>query len=369
MAVHSHATPVAPAVFPAKTPAGVAGGGPSWRDSLIKLGTDWFLIGMVAAVVIASAAPDLGRTGGVLHADTISDWGIFAIFFLHGIALSTERLKQGLARWPVHLVVQGFTFVLFPIIGIGLALTVGRWLPHDLMLGFLYLCVLPSTVSSSVAMTSLARGNVPASIFNATFSTLIGVFLTPLLVSLLIGSSFSGASLGSMIGNVATLLLLPFVIGQALRPICGAWFARWKPWTNVIDRCVILLLVFSAFSDSVAGGLWSQHGFGLIAVTCIVAAAILALVLCLSRFAARQCGFSVEDEITTVFCGSKKTLASGVPMARVIFGSDPALGVIVLPLMFYHQLQLFVCSILAQRYAERVAIGNVRQAINPQIAN
>jgi sodium/bile acid cotransporter 7 len=208
-------------------------------------------------------------------------------------------------------------------------------------------------------MTSLARGNVAAAIFNATFSTLIGGFLTPLLVSVLIGSSGSGASLGAMIGNVATLLLLPFAIGQILRPVFGAWFARWKPWTNVIDRCVILLLVFSAFSDSVADGLWSEHGFGLIAITCAVSAAILAIVLWLSTRAARQCGFNVEDEITTVFCGSKKTLASGVPMARVIFGSNPALGVIVLPLMFYHQLQLFVCSILAQRYAAR-NIGDVR---------
>jgi sodium/bile acid cotransporter 7 len=289
----------------------------------------------------------------LLHIDLVSDWGIFAIFFLHGVALSTERLKQGLARWPVHLVVQLFTFVIFPIIGFLLAIGGSRVLPHDLLLGFLYLCVLPSTVSSSVAMTSLARGNVPASIFNATFSTLIGVFLTPLLVSLLIGQNGGGGSLGSMIVKVATLLLLPFAVGQAVRPMLGAWFARWKPWTNVIDRSVILLLVWSAFSDSVAGGLWQNHGLGMIATTLAVSAGILTLVLTLSRKAARQCGFNTEDEITTVFCGSKKTLASGVPMAKVIFGAHPALGVIVLPLMFYHQLQLFVCSVLAQRYARR----------------
>jgi sodium/bile acid cotransporter 7 len=325
----------------------------NWFDPIVRLASDWFLIGMVASVAIASAAPDIGRSDGLLHVDKISDWGIFTIFFLHGIALSTERLKQGLARWPVHVVVQAFTFVVFPIVGIALSLVAGQWLPHDLLLGFLYLCVLPSTVSSSVAMTSLARGNVPASIFNATLSTLIGVFLTPLLVSLLIGRSGGGASLGTMIGNVATLLLLPFAVGQALRPLWGSWFARWKPWTNVIDRCVILLLVFGAFSDSVAGGLWRDHGVGLIGITLVVAAVILALLLWTSRRAARACGFNVEDEITTVFCGSKKTLASGVPMARVIFGSHPAIGVIVLPLMFYHQLQLFVCSVMAQRYARR----------------
>jgi sodium/bile acid cotransporter 7 len=341
------------ASVPVRTMDAPASPKPSWLAQLQRLATDWFLLGMISAVAIASINPNIGRSGGLMHVDAISDWGIFTIFFLHGIALSTERLKQGLARWPVHLVVQVFTFVVFPIVGIVLSLTAGQWLPNDLRLGFIYLCVLPSTVSSSVAMTSLARGNVPAAIFNATFSTLIGVFLTPLLVTLLIGQAGHGGSLGSMILNVATMLLLPFALGQALRPVFGNWFARWKSWTNVIDRCVILLIVFGAFSNSVADGLWRDHGVGLIGVTLVVASAILGLVLWMSTMASRRCGFNVEDEITAVFCGSKKTLASGVPMARIIFGSNPALGVIVLPLMFYHQIQLFVCSVLAQRYARR----------------
>ncbi len=316
---------------------------------------DWFLLGMVAAVAVASAAPDLGRSGGLLHVDAIADWGIFTIFFLHGIGLSTERLRQGLSRWPVHVVVQVFTFVVFPVLAIVLSLTVGRWLPDELMLGIIYLCALPSTVSSSVAMTSLARGNVAAAIFNATFSTLIGVVLTPLLISLLAGRAGSGGPLGAVVVNVATLLLLPFAIGQALRPLVGALFARWKPWTSAIDRGVILLLVFSAFSDSVADGLWNRYGLGQMATILGLTAGLLALVLWLTTRVARRCGFTVEDEIATVFCGSKKTLASGVPMARVIFGSHPALGLIVLPLMCYHQLQLFVCSVMAQRYARRPA--------------
>lgn len=343
-----------PAIPASPTPAsGRTSVKASWWAPLARLASDWFLLGMIAGVVGASVAPDLGRSGGLLRIDRISDWGIFAIFFLHGISLSTEKLKQGLARWPVHMVVQVFTFVVFPLVGVALTLTAGRWMPPELVLGFLYLCVVPSTVSSSVAMTALARGNVAASIFNATFSTLLGVLLTPLLVSLLIGASGGGSSLASMVGNVAMLLLLPFVVGQLCRPIWGAWFARWKPWTNVIDRGVILLLVWSAFSDSVADGLWANHGVGLIVTTLVVAGAILAFVLTLSRKTSRAFGFGVEDEITTVFCGSKKTLASGVPMAKVIFGSHPALGVIVLPLMFYHQLQLFVCSVMAQRYARR----------------
>lgn len=283
----------------------------------------------------------------------MADWGVVAIFFLHGISLSTEKLRQGLTRWPVHLIVQCFTFGIFPVLWVVMDRSVGQWLPPDLMLGFLYLCALPSTVSSSVAMTALARGNVAASIFNATLSILLGVFLTPLLVSLLVGYGGTGLSLGAAMLNIGTLLLLPFGAGQALRPWLGAWFARFKPWTNAVDRGVILLLVFVAFSDSVADGLWSRHGAGLIALTLVGSGAILAVVLVLTTAAAHRCGFNTEDEITTVFCGSKKTLASGVPMAKVLFGAHPALGVIVLPLMFYHQLQLFVCSVLAQRYARR----------------
>lgn len=324
-------------------------------EQLKRLAKDWFLIGMLSAVVLASLAPDIGRSGGWLHADTLTDYGIFTIFFLHGIGLSTENLRRGLSRWRLHVLVQLFTFVAFPLLWLAFNLAFGHWLPRDLMFGFFYLCALPSTISSSVAMTSMAHGNVPGAIFNATLSTLLGIFLTPLLVSLLVGQQGNGLDLGAAMLNIARLLLLPFVVGQALRPLFGAWFARYKKYTNVIDRCVILLLVFASFSDSVAGGLWSRHGFGLIAETLAGAALILFVVLQLTKYLARRAGFDIEDEIAAVFCGSKKTLASGVPMAKLLFGASPALGVIVLPIMFYHQLQLFACSILARRYAKRVA--------------
>lgn len=318
-----------------------------------RLWRDWFLLGMFGAVILASFVPRIGQSDGLLHADKVSDWGIFAIFFLHGIGLSTEKLKQGLMRWQVHLLVQIFTYAIFPLLWLAFDLLAGRWMPLDLMLGFFYLCALPSTISSSVAMTSAARGNVPAAIFNATLSTLLGIFLTPLLISLVTRHSGGGFALGEAMLNIARLLLLPFVLGQLLRPFFGPRFARWKPWTNVFDRAVILLLVLVSFSDSVAAGLWQRHGLDLILLTLVGAALFLVTVLLLTRVAARRLGLNVEDEIVAVFCGSKKTLASGVPMAKLLFGAHPALGVIMLPIMFYHQLQLFVCAILARRYAAR----------------
>lgn len=327
------------------------------RDMLKRLVKDWFLVGMILAVIAASFFPDVGRSGGLIHADSLSDAGIFLVFFLHGVALSTESLRAGFLNWRLHCVVQVFTFGVFPLLWWALNLVAGHWLSPDLMAGFFYLCALPSTISSSVAMTAAAGGNVPAAVFNATLSSLLGIFITPMLVSFQFGASGGSLPVGEAMLKIAIMLLLPFVLGQVIRPFWGKWFAKYKRYTNVFDRCVILLLVFSSFSDSVAGGLWVKHGLLMLAEVAVGAALFLLIVLQLTRLTARALGFSHEDEITAVFCGSKKTLASGVPMAKLLFGASPTLGVIVLPIMLYHQIQLFVCAMLARRYVAAAAKG------------
>lgn len=318
---------------------------------LRRIAQDWFLVGMLAAVVLASLYPAFGASGGAMHADTVTNLGIALVFFLHGIGLPLEALRRGLLSWRVHLVIQGLTYIAFPLLWLVLNAAFGSWLPPYLVIGFCYLCALPSTISSSVAMTALGRGNVPVAIFNATLSGLLGIMLTPLLINLLVDTQAQGLSLGETMLNIAQLLLLPIVVGQLLRPLVGHWFARIKRYTGNIDKIVILLLVYAAFCNSVQSGLWQQHGIGLIAVTGVGVALILALLLWFSRLLSRRLGFSREDEVAIVFCGSKKTLASGIPMAALIFGAHPGLGMIVLPIMLYHQLQLFVCSLLAHRYA------------------
>jgi sodium/bile acid cotransporter 7 len=322
---------------------------------LQRLLRDWFLVGMIAAVVLAALFPGVGRTGGPLHAEVLADVGIFLVFFLHGLGLSTERMKAGLTRWRLHLFVQAFTFGVFPLLWLLLDALAGRWLPADLSLGFLYLCAVPSTISSSVALTGVARGNVPGAIFNASLSSLLGVVLTPLLIGLLGRSTGQSLPLLDTILKLAGLLLLPLAIGQVLRPVIGRAFARVQRFTHAFDKLVILLLVYASFCDSVEAGLFTRYGGGLLAGTLAGAALLLAVVLGLTTTASRWAGFDTEDEIAAVFCGSKKTLASGVPMARLLFGAHPGLGLIVLPLMFYHQLQLIVCSVLAERYAARDA--------------
>jgi solute carrier family 10 (sodium/bile acid cotransporter), member 7 len=315
---------------------------------------DWFLIAMVSAVLLASFAPQWGRSEGVLHLGQVTDVGVFMLFFLHGMGLSTDSLKAGATKWRLHALVQACTYVLFPLWWALLSVALGKWVPHDLMMGFFYLAVLPSTVSSSVAMTALARGHVAAAVLNATLSTLLGVFITPLLVSLVMsGQGGHQLDVGHTMLKVAQMLLLPFVVGHLLRPWLSAWFVRIKPITTVFDRGVIVLLVWSAFSDSVADGLWTRHGPVLLAQAMLGAALFLIPMLWFTRWAARRLGFAVEDEIVAVFCGSKKTLASGMPMAKLLFGGSAAMGVLILPIMLYHQLQLFVCAVMARRYAAR----------------
>ena len=184
----------------------------------MKRGPDWFLIGMVVAVGLAWLWPEPGAHGGWLHPDILVKAGVALIFFLHGVLLSFAALKAGALRWPLHLVVQGCTFLFFPLLGLGLLALAGGWLAPDLRLGFFYLCALPSTVSSSVALTAAARCNVPAAVFNATLSSLLGVVLTPLWVGVLLKTGGQTLPLGEVILDLVKWLLLPLALGQARRP-------------------------------------------------------------------------------------------------------------------------------------------------------
>ncbi len=312
---------------------------------------DGFVLAMIAAVALAAVSPRIGASGGPLHLEHWTVIGVSLVFLLSGAGLSIESLRAGVRNWRLHLLVQSSTYLLFPLLGVSVALIAGRLFPHDLLTGFFYLCALSSTISTSIAMTSLARGNIAAAIFNATLSSLLGIVLTPLLMSLWLHTYGQGAAFGEQFLKIAQQLLLPFLAGQLLRPWIGTWLLRHKNVTSKVDRGTILLIVYNAFCDSTAAGLWTNYGWATLAQTLLLAGGLLTTVLVLTTVAARGLGFTIEDEIAGVFCGSKKSLATGVPMAKLLFGTATPLGLIVLPIMVYHQLQLFVCSYLAQRYA------------------
>jgi sodium/bile acid cotransporter 7 len=319
--------------------------------------TDWFLCGMLLATLLAYMFPAFGSKGGGMHAEIVINIGVFLVFFLHGVNLSSEQIRHGLKNWRLHIMVQCFTFIVFPLLWVLCKTLVGSHLPALLMLGFFYLCALPSTISSSVALTGSAGGNVPAAILNASASSVLGIFITPWLVSLLMGSGAGGIDLGSTLLDLCAMLLLPLVLGQLVRPLCGKFFAKYKRYTNVVDKLVILLLVYSAFCGSMTSGMWHTQGPSVILAAFIGVAVLLALILTLTTRTAKALKFNHADEVAAVFCASKKSLAAGAPMAALIFGNNPGLGLILLPIMIYHPLQLIVCSVMAENYSNRQKAG------------
>ena len=313
---------------------------------------DNFTLGLLIAMLTASLIPCNGQAAHT--ANTVATLAIGLVFFLHGAKLSREAVVAGATHWRLHLLVLLSTFALFPLLGLLLKPVANLLITPELYLGLLFLCALPSTVQSSIALTGLARGNVPAAICSASASNLLGIFLTPVMVGLMLSGVGSGHASLDSVGAIVVQLLLPFLAGQVLRKWIGAWVDRRKAVLRMVDQGSILLIVYIAFSDAVNSGLWHRLPLSALAGLLLACALLLALALTLTRFAARRLGFNREDEITIVFCGSKKSLASGIPMAKVLFAGH-ALGMIVLPLMLFHQLQLMVCSLLAQRYARRPA--------------
>ncbi|MGE7367648.1 bile acid:sodium symporter family protein [Neorhizobium sp. NPDC001467] len=314
---------------------------------------DRFTIMLVCAVILASFLPIYGQPAYWFGIAT--DIAIGLLFFLHGARLSREVVVGGLLHWRLHLTILATTFVIFPLLGLAIGFLPESILPAPLYAGILFLCVLPSTVQSSIAFTSMANGNVPAAIVSASGSNLFGMFLTPLLASLVMSTTGEGGGVSAdAIEKIALQLLAPFVIGQLLQPFIGNWIRARKKLLAPVDRGGILMVVYLAFSTAVIEGIWRTFSVTDIAAVIVTDMVLLAVVMVITMYGSRLLGFSKEDEIAITFCGSKKSLASGVPMANAIFaGQSSAIGAIVLPIMLFHQIQLMVCAVLAQKYAQR----------------
>lgn len=318
---------------------------------LARLRPDTFTTALIGVVLLATLLPATDTVAEVWHVAT--QIAIALLFFLHGARLSRQAVLAGLTHWRLHLIVIGFTFIVFPLLGIAFTQLPETILPGGLALGLIFLCCLPSTVQSSIAFTSIAGGNVAAAVCSASASSLFGVAFTPLLVSLLMSASGNAVSI-DQVEAIFTQILLPFVVGQLVHPWVGAWALRNKKVLSVFDRGSILMVVYGAFSEAVIHGLWHQLTPEATLTLVLVCGALLAILLISTTWTARRLGFNRADEITIVFCGSKKSLAAGVPMANILFPAA-SVGMIVLPLMVFHQIQLMVCAVLARRYARQGA--------------
>jgi solute carrier family 10 (sodium/bile acid cotransporter), member 7 len=318
---------------------------------------------LMGTVVLASVLPARGEWAQV--AAGAADLGIVLLFFLHGAKLSREALWEGVRNVRLHAAVLAVTYVLFPLLGLGfsnLPLNLG-----PLAAGLLFLTLLPSTVQSSIAFTAVARGNVAAAVCSASFSNLIGIFVTPLLVALLMaGATGQGGISWTAVETIVLQLLVPFFAGHVLRPWIGGFVTRHKSLLSLVDRGSILLVVYSSFGAAVIEGLWHQVSPQSLALIVLLCSLLLAAVLVATALAARALNLPRADAVVLQFCGSKKSLASGVPMAGVLFPAAQV-GMVILPLMIFHQIQLFVCAILARNYAraaERAERGEAALAAN-----
>ncbi|MFD5630854.1 bile acid:sodium symporter family protein [Streptomyces sp. NPDC127072] len=311
---------------------------PSWMP------VDPYILLLLGTVGLAALLPARGTGADV--ASGASTAAIAFLFFLYGARLSTREALDGLRHWRLHVTVLVCTFVAFPLFGLAARGLVPVFLTDPLYQGLLFLTLVPSTIQSSIAFTSMAGGNVPAAICAGSFSSLAGIVVTPLLAASLLGGSGGGFSAGSLV-EIVFQLLVPFVAGQVLRRWVGTFIARHKKVLGYVDRGSILLVVYTAFSEGMVQGIWHQVSAVRLAGLLLVEAVLLAVMLALTWYGAKALGFNREDRVTIQFAGSKKSLASGLPMASVLFGAHASLA--VLPLMLFHQMQLMVCAVIAKR--------------------
>lgn len=318
---------------------------------LDRLRVDPFILGILATVAVACVLP--ARGGAATVAGVATTVAVGLLFFLYGVRLSPAEALDGLRHWRLHVTVLVATFVMFPLLGLAARVLVPAVLTPTLYAGVLFLCALPSTVQSSIAFTSIAKGNVAAAICGASLSSLLGVIVTPVLVGLLVHTGSGGGLSARSILDIVLQLLVPFLAGQASRRWIGDWVTAHRKVLGPVDRGSILLVVYTAFSAGVVAGVWHQLSVPRLLALLGVNVVLLALALTITWIGATRLGFGRADRITIVFCGSKKSLAAGLPMATVLFAGHGAgtVGLVVLPLMLFHQIQLMVCAALARRWA------------------
>lgn len=315
------------------------------------LAIDRFTLLLFLMVILASFFPVSGQ--GAQAFSLLTTVAIAILFFLHGAKLSRQAVVEGIMHWKLHSLVFVFTFALFPVLGWLAKPILVPLLGQELYWGFLFMCFLPSTVQSSIAFTSVARGNVAAAVCSASFSNIIGMFITPVLVAFFIlGQSQHGFDPTQSIIQITLLLLVPFILGQLLRPYVFPLMKKMPKVVKVFDQGSILMVVYGAFSSAVVAGLWNQVSWTTLLLLILACSVLLTVVMLLALYIPRAMGFNPADQRTIFFCASKKTLASGVPMAQILFIGQP-LGMIVLPIMIFHQIQLMVCGIIANYWSKK----------------
>ena len=316
---------------------------------LTKYLPDRFILGIISMIVLARLIPGIGGDDSFFSLKEITQFGIALLFFFYGLRLSPEKLVNDLKNWRLHLIIQSVTFIVFPVLVLLFHPFLKGTENEVLWLAVFFLAALPSTVSSSVVMVSIAKGNVPSAIFNASISGVIGIVVTPLLMGFFLEKQSEAFDFGGVMADLFLTILLPVIVGLLLHRFWGSWATRNNRYLSLYDKSVILSVVYRSFSDSFLSGIFNSISWFELLILAASVIALFFVVLNLTRALTRLMKFNREDSITVIFCGSKKSLMHGSVMAGVIFAGSSAGSIFLVPIMIYHAFQLFYISLIAQK--------------------
>lgn len=319
----------------------------------MKFKIDKFVLSIILVVLLAYIFPQLGSTSSSIPLDSIASLGVSLIFFFYGLKLSPEKIKSGLKNWKLHLLVQVCTFVVFPVIILCFYPLIHSEYDKNIWLAFLFLASLPSTVSSSVVMVSIAKGNIPAAIFNASISGLIGIIVIPLWLGLFLNTTTNSYNLGDIYTKLIIEVVVPVILGLFLHRFWGNLAQKHNNYLTLFDKSIILLIIYKSFAHSFEENVFSEIDAFAIMTIAIAVTVLFYLVYSLTGFISNKLGFSAEDKITAQFCGTKKSLVHGTVFAKILFPNPSVMGIVLLPIMLFHALQIFIISFIATHAANR----------------
>ena len=319
----------------------------------MKVKIDKFVLSIIATILIAYFFPQWGTQESEIPIDTISSVGISLIFFFYGLKLSPTKLKAGLKNWKLHLLVQGSTFLMFPLLVLMFRPLIQNAEQETIWLAFFFLAALPSTVSSSVVMVSMAKGNIPAAIFNASISGIIGIVITPLWMGLFVDDAQSDFDFTAIYMKLIVQIILPVILGLLLQRFLGSFAQKHSSKLTLFDKSIILLIIYKSFSESFYNNIFSSVSFLDLLAIFIGVLFLFSVAFYLTKFMAEKLKINKEDQITAQFCGTKKSLVHGTVFSKILFGNMASVGIILLPLMLFHATQILIISIIASKLAKR----------------
>ncbi len=319
----------------------------------MKFKIDTFILAIITTVLLAYLFPQFGSHSSILDLDLIASIGISLIFFFYGLKLSPEKIKSGLKNWRLHILVQASTFIIFPLIVLLFYPIVDSEQNKNLWLAFFFLAALPSTVSSSVVMVSIAKGNIPAAIFNASISGIIGIIVTPLWMEFFLNNANTNFELGAIYIKLITEVLLPVILGLLLHRYLGKLATKYKTYLTTFDKSVILLIIYKSFATSFDENIFASLKPSNLIVMVICVVILFYVMYFITGLLSKKLGFNLQDRITAQFCGTKKSLIHGTIFSKILFQNAATMGIILLPLMLFHGFQIFIISIIANKFGAK----------------